>query len=276
MAMRTSVVVADGSFPTVTAPLLGPLEQTARLAARYGYDALSITINRPEEVDPERTLALLRPLGLSVSGLATGRIYTVDGLSLGSKDEENRRAAVERMLRHARLCARLDAARLIVGAVRGRTRDAGGRQLYVEQFTRSMETLVNEGEKLGIQILLEAISVLDSDAYCTIDETAAFVRSFASPALRLQLDSIHMHTNREDFYPAVLRAGDLISQVDISDVDRMAPDGNHFDFPLLFRALEATGYQDYLVFEFRAQPPAQAAKAGLDYVRRLSPASFAL
>ena len=96
------------------------------------------------------------------------------------------------------------------------------------------------------------------------------IRSWSSPALRLQVDSIHLHTNGEtDFYQGLLKAGDLIGQVDISDVDRMAPDGRHFDFPLLIQALKETGFQDYLVFEFRANPPADAAKAGLDYIRAL-------
>ena len=40
-------------------------------------------------------------------------------------------------------------------------------------------------------------------------------------------------------------------------------------FPLLIQALKETGFQDYLVFEFRANPPADAAKAGLDYIRAL-------
>ena len=37
----------------------------------------------------------------------------------------------------------------------------------------------------------------------------------------------------------------------------------------LLRALKEAKFQDYLVFEFRAQPPADAAKAGLDYIRSL-------
>ena len=52
-------------------------------------------------------------------------------------------------------------------------------------------------------------------------------------------------------------------------VDRMAPDGKHFDFPLFLKALKEIGYQDYLVSEFRAAPPDNAAKAGLDYLRTL-------
>ena len=63
--------------------------------------------------------------------------------------------------------------------------------------------------------------------------------------------------------------GELVGQVDISDVDRMAPDGKHFDFPLFLKALHEIGYSDYLVAEFRAQPPVNAAEAGLAYLRTL-------
>lgn len=144
------------------------------------------------------------------------------------------------------------------------------REAYEPLFRSSMESILARAEQLGIQVAFEAISRIDSDAYCSLSETAEFIRSFRSPALRLQVDSIHLHTNGEtDFYQGLLKAGDLIGQVDISDVDRMAPDGRHFDFPLLIQALKETGFQDYLVFEYRANPPADAAKAGLDYIRAL-------
>ena len=251
MGMKTSAVWADGTFESNTAPLMGPLEDCARRAAELGYDALSLTVNRPGELDAAYVRRVLGEYGLTASGLATGRIYTVDGLG-------------------AELCAQLGGAKLIVGAIRGWTRDAGGREAYEPLFRSSMESILARAEQLGIQVAFEAISRIDSDAYCSLSETAEFIRSFRSPALRLQVDSIHLHTNGEtDFYQGLLKAGDLIGQVDISDVDRMAPDGRHFDFPLLIQALKETGFQDYLVFEFRANPPADAAKAGLDYIRAL-------
>ena len=270
MGMKTSAVWEDGTFESNTAPLMGPLEDCARRAAELGYDALSLTVNRPGELDAAYVRRVLGEYGLTASGLATGRIYTVDGLGLGLADQERRQAAVDRMLSHAELCAQLGGAKLIVGAIRGWTRDAGGREAYEPLFRSSMESILARAEQLGIQVAFEAISRIDSDAYCSLSETAEFIRSFRSPALRLQVDSIHLHTNGEtDFYQGLLKAGDLIGQVDISDVDRMAPDGRHFDFPLLIQALKETGFQDYLVFEFRANPPADAAKAGLDYIRAL-------
>ena len=270
MAMKTSVVIADGTFETNTAPLLGPIEEVFRQASELGYDAVSVTVNRPEDVDVDALLAASKQYHVAISGLATGRIYTVDGFTLGSGDEDNRCEAVRRMLGHAEHCARLNGAKLIVGAIRGWTKDAGGRENYEIQFRKSMETLVAKAEELGIQILLEAISFIDSDAYCTIPDTAAFIRSFHSPALKLQLDSIHIHNNGEtNFYEEIFKAGDLVGQVDISDVDRMAPDGQHFDFPLFMKALHKIEYKEYLLSEYRAAPPENAAKAGLEYIKTL-------
>lgn len=270
MAMKTSVVWADGTFPSNTAPLMGPLKDCARRAAEMGYEAMSLTVNRPGELEAAQVNGIMKEYGLKVSGLATGRAYTVDGLCLGSADEQVRRAAVDRMLAHMDLCDRLGGAKLIIGAIRGWTRDGGGKENYERLFRSSLEQLLERAEPLGVQIVLEAISKIDSDAYCLVGETAELIRSFHSPALALQLDSIHLHTNGEtDFDREILRAGDLIGQVDISDVGRLAPDGQHFDFPRLMAALKQTGYQDYLVFEYRSAPPENAAKAGLDYIRSL-------
>lgn len=270
MPMKTSVVIADGSFETNTAPLLGPVDEVFRQAAQLGYDAVSVTVNDPKDVDVEALVQASEKYGVAVSGLATGRIYTVDGFTLGSGDEDNRREAVNRMLGHAEICAKLKGAKLIVGAIRGWTKDAGGRENYEKQFRKSMEEILAKAEELEIQVLLEAISFIDSDAYCLIGETAEYIRSFHSPALQLQLDSIHIHNNGEkNFYEEILKAGDLVGQVDISDVDRMAPDGKHFDFPLFMKALHEVNFDSYLLSEYRAAPPENAAKLGLDYIKTL-------
>ncbi len=268
--MKTSVVWADGTFESNTAPLMGSLEQCAVRAAELGFDGMSLTVNRPEELDPARIHKIMGACGLAVSGLATGRTYTVDGLGLGMAEAERRNAAVDRMLRHTELCAELGGAKLIIGAVRGWIRDAGDRQRYEMLFRDSVETILKRAQALQVKVVLEAISRMDSDACCSIEETAAFIRSFHSDALQLQLDSIHLHTNGEtEIYEKILRSADLLGQVDISDVGRKAPDGKHFDFQELLKGLKDARYQDYLVFEYQASPPEGAVKAGLDYIRSL-------
>ena len=107
MAMKTSAVWADGTFSSNTAPLMGSLDDCARRASDLGYDALSLTVKDPNERDWVQVLRTLQNCGLEASGLATGRVYTVDGLGLGMADADRRRAAVDRMLAFLPVCAEL-------------------------------------------------------------------------------------------------------------------------------------------------------------------------
>lgn len=50
MSMKSSVVVADGTFPINIAPLLGPIEEVARRAAEIGYDAIALTVQNQKRL----------------------------------------------------------------------------------------------------------------------------------------------------------------------------------------------------------------------------------
>lgn len=268
MSMRTSVVVADGTFPTATAPLLGPIDVVFRQAAALGYDAVSITVNQPKDVNVDEILSATETYGVSVSGLATGRIYGADGYSISSSDEENRLEAVERLLGHVDICAKLNA-KLIIGTVRGRIQVARDCNTYDKQFRKSMDVILTHAESKGVKVMLEAMSELDGDTYQTIEQAGDCVRSFHSSALQLQIDTMHLAYNNEDFYHDILKYGDLLGQVDISNPGRMIPDGTKFDFPLLLKALKEVNFDGYLLSEFRAAPPENAAKVGLEYIKSL-------
>lgn len=267
--MKTSVIIADGTFPCATAPLQGPYEETIRMAAQIGYDAVQLTLNRPSEVDPSRILNLAAHYGVKVSALATGRGYTVDGLSLGCGEEGGRKRAVERMKAHVDLAKKLGGARVIIGAIRGWTKDAPSRAEYFDSFHRSIRELTDYAESRGIVLILEANDHLETDAYIRIRETADYIRSVNSPSLKLQLDTMHMLYEGEEIYHQILECKDLIYQVDISGEERSCPDGNRFDYPLLIQALKEIGYERYLAFEYRPEPPKKAAETGYEYIRSL-------
>lgn len=268
MSMKTSVVVADGTFPTATAPLLGQVDTVFRQAAALGYDAVSITVNHPKDVNVDEILSAMKTYGVAVSGLATGRICGADGYSISSAEEENRLEAVERILGHIDICAKLNA-KLIIGTVRGRIQVAGNWNTYETQFRKSMDEILTHAESKCVKVMLEAMSELDGDTYQTMAQAGDCVRSFHSPALQLQIDTMHLAYNKEDFYHDILKYGDLLGQVDISNPDRMVPDGSKFDFPLLIQALKEVNFDGYLLSEFRAAPPENAAKVGLEYIKSL-------
>ena len=166
--MKTSVVIADGTFPCATAPLQGQYEDTIRMAAQIGYDAVQLTLNHPSEVDPSEILKLASRYGVKVAALATGRGYTVDGLSLGCGEEGLRKKAVDRMKAHVDLAKKLGGARVIIGAIRGWTTDAPTKAVYFNHLHKSIKELVAYAESKGIVVILEANDHLETDAYIRI------------------------------------------------------------------------------------------------------------
>ena len=267
--MKTSVIIADGTFPCATAPLQGAYETVFPMAAEIGYDAVQLTVNRPEDVDASLIRKLMDQTGLRVSGLATGMGYTVDGLCLGAGDEEIRRKAVERMKGHIDLARALDGAMVIIGAIRGRFQDAGGAELFYRQFHRSVEEVVAYAEQKKIVVILEANDHLETDAYITIRDTARFIRNFHTPFFKLHLDTMHMLYENEEIEGPILENADILAQVDISGEDRSCPCEGRYDYPSVVRALKKAGFGGYLAFEYRPEPPENGAKIGYDYIRSL-------
>ena len=267
--MKTSVIIADGTFPCATAPLQGPYETIFPMAAEIGYEAVQLTVNRPEDVDAALLRKLMEQTGLRVSGLATGMGYTVDGLCLGAGDENIRRMAVERMKGHIDLARALDDAMVIIGAIRGRFADAGSGELFYQQFHRSMEEVVAYAEQKKIVVILEANDHLETDAYITIRDTARFIRGFHTPFFKLHLDTMHMLYENEEIEGPILENVDILAQVDISGEDRSCPCEGGYDYPAVIRALKKAGFGGYLAFEYRPEPPENGAKVGYDYIRSL-------
>lgn len=267
--MKTSVIISDGTFPCSTAPLQGNYRELFPAAAQIGYDAVQLTVNRPEDVDVSLLRSLMQAHGLSVSALATGMGYTVDGLSLGSGSESNRQQAVERMKGHIDLAWELGGAMVIIGAIRGRSSDAESPEAFLRQLHRSVDEVVAYAESKKIVVILEANDHFETDAYITIQDTARYIRSLNSPYFRLHLDTMHMLYEHEEIHGQILDNADILVQVDISGDGRSCPGPEGYDYPAVIQALKEAGFQGYLAFEFQPAPPENAAQAGYQYIRSL-------
>ncbi len=268
--MKYSAIISDGTFPCSTAVLQGDIKDVIREAAEIGYDAVQLTVNNPNDVDVDTILEETNKYNLKVSALATGRMYTVDGLSLGSGDESNRKACVDRMKGHIDLGRRLGGAMVIIGAVRGWSTDSNSLEQYHEQFNKSIAEIVQYAETRKIVVIIEANDHLETDIYITIKDTANYIRSINSKYFRLQLDTMHMLYENEEIYQQIIDNSDIIAQVDISGEDRTCPDNNKYDYPLVIKALKEINYDGYLAFEYRPEPPKNAAKIGFDYIKGLA------
>lgn len=222
------MVVAPETAVNTPAPLTGPIAETVRTAARIGYDAVQVTVNRPADFELGEARRALR--------------------------------ATHRVRQHVALAADLGGANVVIGMIRGRYRDSTDRRRFMTDYRHSIETCLDRAERAGITLVHEAIGRGDSDVLRTIDENLAFLDGFGSAHLRLHVDTHHLDREETDWAAALRRARGRLAQVDIVDVSR---DG-HFDFPGLVRTLRDIDYAGYLVFEYNAAGAGvPEARAGL-------------
>lgn len=267
---KTSVVVAPANLVNAPAPLKGDIATTIRQAADIGFDAVQLTIARPAEFDRAAAANALDECRMRVSSIATGGGYSIDGICLGHRDDIKRLAAVTRIKEHIDLAAALGKPRVVLGLIRGRFADGGTPAEYMRRYTASVEACVAHAADKDIVLVHEAIGRTDSDVLRTIAENLAFIDSFASRYLKLQIDTHHLALEETDFHRAIIQAGARLAQVDISDIERKVPDGKHFDFPRLLDALRRADYRGDLVFEYNAQGDGlEEARAGLAYMRSI-------
>jgi len=264
--MKYTAVITDGSFPSRSAAIQAPVGEAFRMAKAAGYDGVQLTIRDTSDYDAEELNALMKETGLSIDALATGRIYSVDRLSLGAGDEAVRAAAVARMEKIAEFCAKIGRPALIIGAVRGNYSDAPSKEAYMEQLKKSIREIVAFCEPLSVPVILEAIDRDESRAFCDPEETLSFVKEVNSPCFHMYLDTMHLRRENYDVTEALRNYAPFAFQVDISGEDRKAPMDSEIDFRAAIGALMQSGFDGILNFEIPAE---QAEAPSLQYIKGL-------
>lgn len=103
--------------------------------------------------------------------------------------------------------------------------------------------------KRNITIALEPINRYESYVFTAADEVLDMIESIGKPNIGLHLDTFHMNIEERNFYDPIIRAGNRLKHVHITESDRgMTGEGNvHWDD--FFKALAVINYQGPLVLE---------------------------
>lgn len=103
--------------------------------------------------------------------------------------------------------------------------------------------------KRNITIAPEPINRYESYVFTAADEVLDMIESIGTNNIGLHLDTFHMNIEESDFYDPIIRAGNRLKHVHITESDRgMTGEGNvHWDD--FFKALAAINYQGPLVLE---------------------------
>jgi D-psicose/D-tagatose/L-ribulose 3-epimerase len=103
--------------------------------------------------------------------------------------------------------------------------------------------------KRNITIAPEPINRYESYVFTAAEEVLDMIETIGKPNIGLHLDTFHMNIEERNFYDPIIRAGNRLKHVHITESDRgMTGEGNvHWDD--FFKALAAINYQGPLVLE---------------------------
>ena len=181
------------------------------------------------------------------------------GLSLGDKDPEMRKYAVERigdMIRFASEASGM----VSLGLVRGRAGAGAGREEFFKRLAESFEKLLKISLPLEVPLILEPINRYESDHLNSSMEALDFIEKSGLP-LYLMLDTFHMNIEEKSLGQAIRRAGSRLFDFHACSNDRGTPGQDHIDWDEISKALRDVGYDGAVVIESFTTDITEIAKA---------------
>lgn len=268
--MELSITISDVRSPGAPIVFQGDLTAQIRKAQRLGFSQVELHVRDPKGLDLGSLVQALEGTSLQVSTLGTGQAYTLDGLSFACSDAAVRAEAVKRIKAHIQL-AQILGAKVIIGTIKGRLGSAAeGRQAAYRHVVDSLLCCLEEAERCGVQLCVEAINRYEADFLNTAAEAVSFIEQFGSKQVGLLLDTFHMNIEEACLMGPIRQYAEYLFHVHLADSNRLAPGWGHLDFPSLLRELSAAGYRGSLGLEYLPLPsPEESAGQGVTYLRRL-------
>jgi len=252
-----------------TAPILltGEICECLQRAAALGYDAIEYHTRENVEFDFEKILRTMDESGCRISMIVTGRLFTQGNLSLTAEDPENRKKAVEGMLKYIDMAAKLGAG-IVIGWAKGNIKAASSREAYFSRLTDSLKVIDETATQKGVQIVIEAINHYEVDVFLTAAEITAYLVENGFKSCYVHLDTFHMMIEEEDHETAIQTAGERLGYFHLADSTRWYPGSGCLDFKRLLQSLDRIGYRGYLSVEcFPHENATETAQKALQYLK---------
>lgn len=160
------------------------------------------------------------------------------------------------------LAQRLGATR--INTLAGRIPAGVGRAQALETVVSNLRRAAPLAEKAGVTLLVEPLNTRQTPGYFLDGSAPGFdlVRAVASPAVRFLFDVYHLQILEGNLLATIRANIRDIGHFQVSDVPgRHEPGSGEINFPAVFDAIDATGYDGYVGLEY---VPAAGTLEGLD------------
>lgn len=113
---------------------------------------------------------------------------------------------------------------------------------------------------MGITLCLEVLNRFEGWLLNTVAQGVALLAELDQPSLKLHLDTFHLNIEESDIGAAIRQAGPYLGHVHCSENHRGFPGTGHIPWAEVRAALDAIGYQGWLVVEAFVRPEGEVGR----------------
>ncbi len=213
-----------------------------------GYDGVEIPIFEGGPDDYAPIGKMLDEIGLERTAITVIPTAETDPLS---PDASVRAAAVDYLTRAAECTAALGA-KAIGGPLHQVLGQFSGAGATAEERARARDvhrTVGDAAARNGVTLALEAVNRFETYFVNTMDDLCAYVTAVDHPAIKAMYDTFHANIEETDPVAAYTGNAEHVVHVHISENDRGVPGRGHVPWADTFRAIKASGYDQWLTIE---------------------------
>lgn len=213
----------------------------------HGYDFVELLVPEVGEIDAPAARRALEAAGLGI--VLAARVNLQRNLS--SADADAHRAGIDYLKYTVDQAVALGAT-IVGGPLTGNPLVFAGRPPQpVEEAERlarkqrCVDGLREAGDyaaKAGVVLAVEPLNRFESDVLCTTQQAIELLDAVDHPAIRMMLDTFHMHMEESSIAEAILLAGDRVAHFQANENHRGFPGTGATDWVGVCRALHQIGY----------------------------------
>jgi sugar phosphate isomerase/epimerase len=226
--------------------------------AKHRFVGIEPLIAGPYQLAVATIRELLQKHGLAITGLRTGAITMVHGVTLGHPDPSVRDEAIARLNEVTRYGSEFGQPRLLLGLMQGPLKSGQTVELVAERIIESLRVCADEAGNYGMEIDLEPVNRYELGYHNRVYEIIELIHRIDRPNVRILLDTFHSNIEEASISAAVVQAAPLMGHLHLADSNRLAPGQGHFPFAEFFALLKVLGYEGDVTIEARVPDPYEA------------------
>lgn len=224
-------------------------------AAKYGLAFVEIALLEPAKADTGHTRALLEKHGVdAVCSL---------GLPNDSRPTNNPDKALEFLTLALDKTAEIGAKALsgvVYGSIGERTGNPPTEAEY-DAVVKVMDKAAAHARTLGLQLGLEAVNRYENHMMNTTEQVVRVIERIGAPNVFLHLDTYHMNIEEKGQANGILKAGEHLKYIHLSESDRGVPGTGTIAWDEVFAGLAGIGFKGGMAMESFIHMPPQLASA---------------